>query len=423
MTSAIALIDANNFYVRCERVFDPRLVGRPVIVLSNNDGCVVARSKEAKELGITMSAPVFEIRDLLTQNNVAVLSSNYELYADMSARVMDALNDFTPQIEHYSIDEAWLELGPTREQTLTDLGREIRARVLRHSGIPVSIGMAQTKTLAKVANHYAKRSEKAEGVLDLTFPQYQSIALARLAVDDVWGVGNQYGSMLKKAGIATALDLRDADDEWIREKMTVVGLRTVQELRGVRCLPIEITSPPKKSICCSRTFGAATDSFQELRAAVAYFTARACEKLRRHKLVAGTIAVFISTDRFKKDEPQYSPSTTLNVAPKSDDTLELMHLAMKGLAKVFRQGFKIRKAGVLLGSLELAIRIAGRLWDDDRYERRRQLMQAVDSINSRLGRDTVQCGIYPSEGIWETRFEMRSPRYTTKWDDICRITK
>jgi DNA polymerase V len=224
--------------------------------------------------------------------------------------------------------------------------------------------------------------------------------------------------MLKKAGIATALDLRDADDEWIRERMTVVGLRTVQELRGIRCLPIGVTSPAKKSICCSRTFGAATESFHELRAAIAYFTARACEKLRRHKLVAGTIAVFICTDRFKKDEPQYSPSTTLNVAPKSDATLELIHLAMKGLTKVFRQGFKIRKAGVLLGSLELADRIAGRLWDDDCYERRRQLMQAVDSINSRWGRDTVLCGLYPSTRIWETRFEMRSPCYTTRWPDV-----
>jgi DNA polymerase V len=420
MASSIALVDCNNFYASCERVFDPTLVSKPVIVLSNNDGCVVARSNEAKALGITMGVPIFEIRDLIEQNNIALLSSNYELYGDLSSRVMDALSRFTDEVEHYSIDEAWLGLQPARNQTLTGLGCEIKKRVYQETGIPISIGIANTKTLAKVANHIAKRSPFAQGVIDFTSTSYHEPVLAHLPVSDVWGVGHQYSRMLEKSGITTALDLRNADDEWIRERMTVVGLRTVHELRGIRCLPIDTMAAAKKMITCSRTFGLSTGSLREVRAAVAYFTARAAEKLRRQKLVAGTLTVFISTDRFKKDDPQYSNSAALTVAPKSDSTLELTALALKGLERIFRPGFLIRKAGVMLGGLEFADRVARRLWDDDRNEGHRRLMQAVDAINQKYGRDTVRCGLFPASGIWETRFEMRSPRYTTRWDDVCR---
>jgi DNA polymerase V len=257
-------------------------------------------------------------------------------------------------------------------------------------------------------------------VIDFTSTRYHEPVLSHLPVSDVWGVGHQYSRMLEKSGITTALDLRNADDEWIRERMTVVGLRTVHELRGIRCLPIDTMAAAKKMITCSRTFGLSTGSFPEVRAAVAYFTARAAEKLRRQKLVAGTLTVFISTDRFKKDDPQYSNSAALTVAPKSDSTLELTALALKGLERIFRPGFLIRKSGVMLGALEFADRVARRLWDDDRNEHHRRLMQAVDAINQKYGRDTVRCGLFPASGIWETRFEMRSPRYTTRWDDVCR---
>src|SRR5262249_12658383 len=268
--------------------------------------------------------------------------------------------------------------------------------VRKHTGIPVSVGFGKTKTLAKVANHYAKRSTRpgVNGVLDLTPKNYQDIALHRLPVADVWGVGHRYAAMLEKSGIQTALDLRDADDEWVRERMTVVGVRTVQELRGVQGMPIAATSPAKKLITRSRTFGTSTDSYQELKAALAFFTARAAEKLRRQKLVAGTLNVLITTDRFR-DDPQYSGSITLSAAPKTDSTIELTALAMKGLERIFRAGFKIRKAGVTLGSLELAEKVSRRLWDDGRYEDHRRLMQAMDSINRRFGRDTVRCGLYP----------------------------
>jgi len=416
----IALVDCNNFYASCERVFDARLVGRPVVVLSNNDGNIVARSNEIKALGIENGSTLFKVRPLLEAHGAAILSSNYELYGDMSARVMTVLSDFTYEVEHYSIDEAFLGLQVSPRESFTKIGREIRSRVLRHTGIPVSVGIAETKTLAKIANHHAKRSSKADGVLDMVGSPYRDIALARVPVKDVWGVGPQYSKMLREQGIETALDLRDAPDDWVRERMTVVGLRTVTELRGTPCIPLEITPPNKKLITCSRSFGAATSSLDELRAAIAFYTARAAEKLRRQKLAAGTITVFIETDRFRA-VPQYAKALTLNVAPKSDNTWELRELAFNGLARIYKPGYDYRCAGVTLGALELADLVAKRLWADEWYERQRRLMAAVDRLNGKYGRDTVRCGIFSTDGAWRTRFAKRSPRYTTRWEEICGV--
>jgi DNA polymerase V len=416
----IALVDCNSFYCSCERVFDPTLVGRPVVVLSNNDGNIIARTSEAKALGIAMGAPAFQMRDLIKRHGVIVRSSNYELYGDMSARVMDCLSDFTDELETYSIDEAFLRVYVGAKGSFADLGREIRGRILKHTGIPVSVGMAETKTLAKVANYHAKRSEKAAGVLSLVRSTYKDMALARLPVDEVWGVGPRYTEMLRRHGIETALDLRDAPDDWVRERMTVVGLRTVTELRGTPCIPLEITPPNKKLITVSRSFGAATASLDELRAAVAFYMARAAEKLRRQKLAAGAVTVFIETDRFKPG-PQYSNSVTLNVAPKSDNTWELRELAFSGLARIYKPEYDYRRAGVTLGGLELADLVAKRLWEDDWYERQRRLMAAVDRLNGKYGRDTVRCGLFHTEGLWRTRFAKRSPRHTTRWSEICGV--
>ena len=416
----IALVDCNSFYCSCERVFDPTLVGRPVVVLSNNDGNIIARTSEAKALGIAMGTPAFQIRDLIKRHGVIVRSSNYELYGDMSARVMDCLSDFTDELETYSIDEAFLRVYVGAKGSFADLGREIRGRVLKHTGIPVSVGMAETKTLAKVANYHAKRSEKAAGVLSLVRSTYKDLALARLPVDGVWGVGPRYTEMLRRHGIETALDLRDAPDDWVRERMTVVGLRTVTELRGTPCIPLEITPPNKKLITVSRSFGAATASLDELRAAIAFYTARAAEKLRRQKLAAGAVTVFIETDRFKPG-PQYSNSVTLNVAPKSDNTWELRELAFSGLARIYKPEYDYRRAGVTLGGLELADLVAKRLWEDEWYERQRRLMAAVDRLNGKYGRDTVRCGLFHTDGLWRTRFAKRSPRYTTRWSEICEV--
>jgi DNA polymerase V len=334
---------------------------------------------------------------------------------------MDTLSDFTGEMETYSIDEAFLRLDVGANGSFTDLGREIRRRVMKHTGIPVSVGIAETKTLAKIANHHAKRSAKAGGVLDLVRSPYKDIALARVPVEDVWGVGPQYSKMLREQGIETALDLRDAPDDWVRARMTVVGLRTVKELRGEPCIPLEITPPNKKLITVSRSFGAATASLDELRAAIAFYVARAAEKLRRQKLAAGTITVFIETDRFRP-VAQYSRSATLNVAPKSDNTWELRELAFNGLARIYKPGYDYRRAGITLGGLELADLVAKRLWADEWYERQRRLMAAVDHLNGKYGRDTVRCGILPTAGAWCTRFAQRSPRYTTRWSEICEVT-
>lgn len=415
---AIALIDANNFYASCERVFEPRLRHKPVIVLSNNDGCVVARSNEAKALGIGMGQPVFQLRDLIERHDVAVLSSNYELYGDLSARVMACLHEFSDEVEEYSIDEAFLRLPVAAGQSLTAFGHTLRRQVQRDTGIPVSVGFATTKTLAKVANHYAKRSAKTRGVLDLTASPHLPRALQQLPVGEVWGIGPRYSELLTRHGITDALALSQAPDDWVRQQLTVVGLKTVHELRGQPCHPLELTAPNKKLITCSRSFGHATADPNELQAALAFFTARAAEKLRRQQLVAATLTVFVATDRFKPELPQYSNSLTLNVAPKSDSTPELRALALQGLARLLRPGYAIRKAGVTLGGLEQASQIARRLWDDEHFEAQRRLMAAVDQLNCKWGRDTVQCGLFPNEGVWFTRFGARSPRYTTRWAEL-----
>jgi DNA polymerase V len=254
-------------------------------------------------------------------------------------------------------------------------------------------------------------------VVDLTSSNYQETALERVPVGDVWGVGPRYSEMLQRNGIRTALDLRDADDEWIRKRMTVVGARIVQELRGVQCIPFEPTPKVKQQLCVSRSFGAATESLQDLRAAVAFFTGRVAEKLREHRLLAGEMTVFVHTDRFK-DVPQYANSARLAIAPKSDSTLELLPLALKGLNQIHREGFQISKAGVILNDLELADRAPRRLWDAALYELHKRLMAAVDALNIKFGKDTVRCGLFPNSGAWRTRFERRSPAYTTDWRQL-----
>lgn len=416
MTAPIALVDANNFYASTERAFDPKLNGRPVVALSNNDGCVVARSKEAKAIGVQMGQPLFEVRSLLERHNAAIMSSNYELYADMSRRFQLTLYDYTPDVEHYSIDEVWMKMPPSR-QSLINTGHDIRETVYGLTGIPVSVGFGKTKTIAKIAIELAKTSSKAGGVVDLADTTYLDVALKRTLVDEIWGIGRQSAAKLIKRGITTAYQFRDADERWIRNTFTVTGARTQLELRGQVCIPFEPTPKTKQQLCCSRSFGAATEDLQELRAAVAYFTTRAAEKLRDHKLLAGALTVFVTTDRFK-DAPQYSNASTLSIAPKSDSTLELLPLAMHALSQICLPGFAIRKAGVLLDRLELAENAPRRLWAETQQKLHRRLMTALDTINDRFGKDSLRCGLWPSQGIWKTQAARLSPAYTTRWEQI-----
>src|SRR4029434_9630627 len=296
MTGMFALLDCNNFYVSCERLFQPALLGKPVVVLSNNDGCVIARSDEAKALGIPMGLPAFKLADLVKAHPIEVYSSNYTLYGDLSARVMTTLTQWTPDVEVYSIDEAFLKFATLPPAALTVYGQSMRATIQQWTGIPVSIGIAPTKTLAKLANRLAKRSP--QGVVTLTASSEIEATLACTRVEDIWGIGPGYTRRLKLYDIRTAMQLRDANDRWIRQQLGVVGQRTVWELRGISCLPLELCPPPKQSLMVSRSFGRPITSLTEMREAVATYTTRAAEKLRRHDVAAGVVTVFLMTNRF-----------------------------------------------------------------------------------------------------------------------------
>ncbi|HZH32964.1 MAG TPA: Y-family DNA polymerase [Pyrinomonadaceae bacterium] len=423
MTEAFALVDCNNFYVSCERVFDAGLAGKPVVVLSNNDGCVVARSPEAKALGIGMGVPLFKIRHLVEAHGVKVYSSNYALYGDMSQRVMGVLQSFTPDVEIYSIDEAFMQLAvrPHGDSPVPRApGREIRERVRHDTGVPVTVGIAETKTLAKLANHLAKNSKKAGGVLDLTDSPYREVALERTPVEEVWGIGTAYAKLLRQKGIRTALQLRDVDVAWARRAMTVVGARVVLELRGVSCLPLESCPPSKKSLTCSRTFGRSTSSLPDLREAVACYATRVAEKLRRARLAAGVVTVFVHTDRFSQGA-QYFNAGTHTLAYPTDSTHEIMRCALDALERIFRAGFDYRKAGVMLNSLSPADQLTLRMFGDERAERFRQVLLTVDQLNRKWGRDTVRFATANPVGNWRTKIERRSPRYTTRLGEVLTI--
>ncbi len=419
MTNVFALVDCNNFYVSCERVFDPKLRDRPVIVLSNNDGCAVARSNEAKALGIKMGTPVFKIRDLIERHGVRVLSSNYALYGDMSARVMQTLGEFTPNLEVYSIDESFLDLSGFAAWDLVDYGRRVRETVKRCTGIPVSVGIGPSKTLAKIANHIAKKSPRAGGVLDLTVAAYHDRALSMTPVEDVWGVGRRYARFLSANGINNARELRDANREMIRKKMGVNGTRLLEELRGTACYPLDLNPPRKKGITVSRSFKGAVTSPLELKEAVAAFAARGAEKLRKEKLAADAVTVFIMTNRFRK-ETFYVNMETVRFAVPTSDTAEIIAYAAEGLSRIYRDGCRYKKAGVFFKGLVPADRLQAGLFDFKDRKRAGKLMASLDSINAAMGRDTLKyaaAGLCRS-GNWKTRFNYRSPAYTTCWDQL-----
>lgn len=359
-----------------------------------------------------MGTPIFRVEHVVDEHGVAVFSSNYSLYGDMSLRVVEALQEFTPEVEVYSIDKAFMSIDERPQQSFRDYGLEIKAKVYQWTGVPCSLGISQTKTLAKVAQRFTKKAPAEQGVLDLTAPSDQTQVLEETPVEDVWGVGPAYSKLLREAGITTARKLRDADRRWIRQRMTVVGARIVEELRGVRCLPLEQCPQQRKSVTCSRSFGNAVESPDELREAVSCYTFRAAERLRRSRLAAGVVTVFISTNRFSPD-PQYSNAVTYELAKATDTTEELLEWALKGVAEIFYPGYRYKKAGVMFNRLVPVEGLSMRLYGDARFERSRRLMHAIDQINARYGRDTIRFGVAQAEGRWKTKFLKRSPRYTT----------
>lgn len=419
---AIILVDANNFYASCERVFDARLVGKPIVVLSNNDGCVIARSAEAKQLGIGMGEPFFKVRRMVEEYGVIVRSSNYELYGDMSARLMDVLEQFLPDLEVYSIDEAFLRAEVESVSELESLGREIRDRVRRQTGLPVSVGIAATKTLAKVANHLAKTSIRAGGVLNLVDSPYLDLALERTPVEEVWGIGRRQAVKLRSYGILTALQLRGADDDLVRRRLTVVGLRTVHELRGVRCLELGKSHAHQHSLVVSRSFGEAVWTVDELREAIAYFTARGAEKLRKRRLAAAAVTVFLRAGRNSGQTGETGVGAgTTDLGLVTDSTIELMQAAQKLISELYQRGVGYRKAGIILTGLAPSDHGSLRLWEAERYEQERGLMSRIDAINHRHGKDAVRCGLFKSAGRWRSRVDQRSNRFTTSWSEIMEV--
>lgn len=418
---AVALVDCNNFYVSCERVFDPSLARVPVAVLSNNDGCVVARSAEVKALGVKMGTPEFQIRDLVRKHGVRCFSSNYTLYGDMSGRVMETLGRHVPTMEVYSIDEAFLDLDGIAEPEA--FARSLRDTVRQWTGIPTAVGIAATKTLAKAANRAGKQDPATGGVLDLTSLSRSRVdeVLESVAVEDVWGVGFAHGPRLRAAGITTARHLRDADSRWIRARMGVCGHRTVLELRGESCLPLELVPPARKGVTSSRSFGEPVTCKRAMAEAVATYVGRAAEKLRRHGLAANVLTVFMHTNPFRPEERQYSNGCTLPLPCPTNDTAELIGYTALAVDRLFKDGFRYKKAGVMLTELATAAAAQAGLFDEVDRPRRQKLMQVMDELNRQMGSGTV---FFAAQGVrqeWRMQRRRLSPCYTTRWPDLMRV--
>ena len=458
--SLYALVDCNNFYASCERVFAPHLNGRPVVVLSNNDGCVIARSDEAKAVGIPMGAPFHQYEDQLKRHHVAVFSSNYALYGDMSARVMKSLHAFTPDVEVYSIDEAFLGLGGFDPRILPHHMKEMRDAIKQWTGIPVSVGIAPTKTLAKLANRIAKKYT-SDGVYMMKDTALMTRILGDIKVEDIWGISKRWGARLRQMGISTALQLREASPRQIRQALSVVGERIVHELNGHPCLMLEDVQP-KQAIMSSRSFGMMVTKRVDLEEAIASYTARAAEKLRRQSGRASSLYVFIKTNRFRKQDPQYSNAAMVGFDNPTSDTATLIRAAVNAISGLYRDGYRYHKAGVMLMELTDAHQGPVSLLNPE-PERERALkdkrMAMLDSVNRQMGRgtlfhaaegiaphirshprrDTSQKFIYGSRfgiamsknearstriiGIerWRMRSQFKSPSYTTKWCELAMV--
>lgn len=425
-----ALVDVNNFYASCEQLWEPRLRNRPVVVLSNNDGCVVARSREAKAIGVPMGAPWFKLRELAKQHRIIALSSNYELYASMSNRVVDVLRDFAPELEVYSIDESFLSLegmSDISQGVLVAYGHQIRQRIAQWVGLPVCVGVGPTKTLAKFANHLAKKNASFQGVCDITVlsQAQQDQWMAGNEVGEVWGVGRRLSKRLGDMSIETVLDLKRADPEHIRRAFNVVLQKTVEELNGTSCLPLELMAPATQEIMSSRSFGQSVYDLDELEEAVATYISRAAEKLRAQHSVAGAITVDIMTNRFKEQAPQYHRSLVVPLPEPTADSKVLAAYAIRALKHIYRPGFEYKKAAVMLSELQPEVQRQACLWDDAAdeaaRERSRRLMGVLDEVNARFGRGAVQLGALGTKPVWTMKRGRVSPRYTTRWEDVPKV--
>ncbi|KAA6001381.1 translesion error-prone DNA polymerase V subunit UmuC [Pantoea sp. M_5] len=414
-----ALVDVNSFYASCETVFRPDLRGKPVVVLSNNDGCVIARSAEAKTLGIPMGAPYFKLKNEFRRHRVQVFSSNYALYADMSNRVMTTLEQMAPSVEVYSIDEAFLDLSGVRNcMVLENFGREVRETVKRNTHLTVGVGIAQTKTLAKLANHAAKKWKQTGGVVDLSNVERQRKLMALVPVEDVWGVGRRISKKLNAMGILTAKDLSEQSTYTIRKHFNVVLERTVRELRGEPCLQLEEFAPTKQQIVCSRSFGSKITQYDDMREAVCTFAARAAGKLRGERQYCSQIAVFVRTSPHAVGEVFYGNQSTGKVLTPTNDTRDIIRVAIEALDRIWVDGHRYMKAGVMLGDFYSQGVSQLNLFDENKPQANSEaLMRVMDGINL-SGKGNLWFAGQGVQNTWAMKREMLSPAYTTRFSDL-----
>lgn len=418
-----ALCDVNSFYASCETVFRPDLKGRPVVVLSNNDGCVIARSAEAKPF-VKMGEPYFKQKDMFRRHGIIAFSSNYELYADMSNRVMTTLEELSPRCEIYSIDEAFCDLTGVRNcRDLTDFGREIRETVLRRTHLTVGVGIAQTKTLAKLANHAAKQWQRQTGgVVDLSNLERQRKLMALLPVDEVWGVGRRIRKKLEAMGIKTVLQLADTDIRFIRKHFNVVLERTVRELRGEPCLGLEEFAPVKQEIVCSRSFGGRITEYHEMRQAICSYASRAAEKLRGEHQYCRFISAFVKTSPFALNEPYYGNSASVKLLTPTQDSRDIIAAATRCLDAIWKDGHRYQKAGVMLGDFYSQGVAQLNLFDDNApRQNSEKLMEVLDHLNAKNGRGALYFAGQGIQTAWQMKREMLSPRYTTRYSDLLTV--
>ncbi|MEL6194502.1 MAG: Y-family DNA polymerase [Bacteroidota bacterium] len=416
-----ALVDCNNFYASCERLFRPDLRRKPIVVLSNNDGCVVARSSEAKDAGIPMAKPIFKLREQIQTHQVQVFSSNYTLYGDLSNRVMQVLETFSPQVEPYSIDEAFVDLTGIQTEDYAVLGKQIKERVHQWTGIPVSIGIAPSKTLAKIAANLSKKSKKLDGVFSLVNSPYLERALKATPIGEVWGIGPGYAERLRAYQLETAWDLHEADIHWVRKKLTVIGQRTALELHGESCIPIDSVPSLRKSVITSRSFGKPVTELSDLQEAVTFYTSRCAEKLRKSNTLAKLLTVYARSGQYGDRYGSGKDSFTLSLPEATNVTPHLVTYAMKALEMIYEKGKRYKKAGVVMTDLVSSESIQLSVFNEAPTQSDQRLMHLMDDINQKIGKGKV---FIAKEGVdkgWRMKSEMKSPNYTTNWQQLPEI--
>lgn len=415
------LIDCNNFYASCEKAFNPTLRDRPVVVLSNNDACIVSRSKEAKALGIKMASPFYQVKKLIEEHNVVELSSNYTLYGDMSKRVMSMLTSFVPDIEVYSIDEAFMDFRGFGYFDLKSYGTKIVKDISRGTGIPVSLGIAPTKTLAKIANHFAKKYAGYNGCCVIDTDEKRIKALSLTPVGEIWGIGRRLEKRLQKENIKTAYDFTQMPKAWVRKHLTVTGERTWKELNGEPCIELEVVVPSRRQICVSRQFGELIEDFEDLRTAITSYASICAEKLRMENLCAVSLMAFIHTSRYQQSAPQYFSNYIFPLPVPTNDTSEIVHYALLALSKIYEEGYKFKKGGVIITETTPSDAIQTNLFHPIKYEKRGKLMKLMDQLNRGFARNQLTLATQVGSTKWKLKSEKRTNRYTTEFSEIITI--